>query len=386
MKVLHIHSGNLYGGVETFLATLARSRHLAPSMETSAALCFDGRIAAELRREGVPTSLLGAVRLRRPDSIWRARRALTQVLRRGGCDAAVCHQAWPLAIFGPVVKAAAVPLVSWIHMAHDRHWIDRLASRVVPDLIVCNSKFTASTLPPTSVPIEIAYYPVSAATGAIRAKDDLRRELDTPPDDVVITQVSRMESLKGHIVCLEALARLRDQPGWTCWQVGGAQRAVEQSYLESLRAAAERLGISSRIRFTGQRTDVSAVLAATDIFCQPNLAPEGFGITFIEAMRAGLPVVTTAMGGALEIVDDTCGVLLSPGGPTALASALGDTLLRLVTNRGERTRLGEAGRQRARILCDPALQMNRISDVLENVCRPTGLSSARAVTGWQRVH
>ena len=76
MKVLHVHSGNLYGGVETFLSTLAHARHAAPAMQMSVALSFDGKIGEELRAEGVDTPLLGEVRLRRLDSVWRARRAL----------------------------------------------------------------------------------------------------------------------------------------------------------------------------------------------------------------------------------------------------------------------------------------------------------------------
>lgn len=337
-------------------------------MRMSAALCFDDRIAAELRNEGVPTFILGPVRLRRPDRVWRARHALAQLLDGDRFDAAVCHQAWPHAIFGPVARAAGVPLVSWIHMRQSGgHWIERLAWRVEPDLIVCNSKFTASMLPPTSARVEIVYPPI---TGARRAEarsakaDAIRNELSTATDDVVIIQVSRMESIKGQMVCLEALAPLRDQPGWTCWQVGGAQRAFEQRYLDSLRATAEHLGISSRIRFAGERADVPDVLAASDIFCQPNLGPEGFGITFIEAMATGLPVVTSDIGGALEIVDETCGILVPPGDRTALAAAL----IRLVGDRGQREQLGIVGRERARSLCDPAVQMRHIADLMDGVC------------------
>lgn len=360
-NVLHIHSGNLYGGVETFLVTLARSRSLAPAMEMSAALCFDDRIAAELRREGVRTSILGATRIRRPDSIWRARHALAQRLRDDRVDVAVCHQAWPLALFGSIVKAAGVRLVSWVHMAQaGRHWIERLARRIEPDLIVCNSRFTASTLPPTSTRVEVVYPPLRFASTAPDARRAIRQELNTPENDVVIAQVSRMESLKGQRVCLEALAPLRDQPGWTCWQVGGAQRPDEQRYLDSLHAMAAQLGIAHRIRFTGERADVPDLLAASDIFCQPNLGPEGFGLSFVEAMAAGVPVVTSAIGGALEIVDDTCGVVVRAGDAPSLSTAL----RRLIEDRGTRARLRQGGPRRAQALCDPSTQMHLIEGLM----------------------
>ena len=160
LRVLHVHSGNLYGGVETFLLSLARFRALAPSMDMSVALTSDGRIAAELRGAGVPVTILGDARMSRPLSVRRARRALAALLRSDRPDVIVCHQPWPLALFGPVAKRHSVPLVLWMHMAASRHWLDRLAWRVRPGTIVCNSRFTASTLPRSSARVEVVYAPV----------------------------------------------------------------------------------------------------------------------------------------------------------------------------------------------------------------------------------
>ena len=66
MRVLYVHSGNLYGGVETLQVTLARHRDLCPAMEPSYALCFKGRLSEELIATGVPVHLLNAVRVSRP--------------------------------------------------------------------------------------------------------------------------------------------------------------------------------------------------------------------------------------------------------------------------------------------------------------------------------
>ena len=75
-----------------------------------------------------------------------------------------------------------------------------------------------------------------------------------------------------------------------------------------------------RVRFLGQRSDIPDVLGAADIHCQPNVDPEPFGVAFVEALHAGLPVVTTAIGAAPEVVDATCGVLV-PKDAGALAGA-----------------------------------------------------------------
>jgi len=365
MKVLHVHSGNLYGGVETFLLTLARSRRFAADMEMSVALCFDGRIAQELRAEGVVPFLVGDVRLRRPDKVRRARQTLRALIAAHSFDVVVCHQAWPHAIFGPVIKSAGIPFVSWVHMVQTgRHWLERLAGRIEPDCYLCNSNFTATALPKTSARVEVVHYPVSQGV-TVKGRTRSPSPGDASCTPCVIVQVSRMEAWKGQSVLIKALGYLQDEQEWTCWMVGGSQRPAEERYLESLRVDAVRLGIADRVTFMGQRSDVPALLAAADVFCQPNLEPEAFGISFVEALVAGLPVVTSAIGGALEIVDRTCGVLVNPGDPRALAIELSG----LLKDRGRREALGRGGPTRARLLCDPDAQMKRIAALLESVAR-----------------
>jgi glycosyltransferase involved in cell wall biosynthesis len=358
LRVLHVHSGNLYGGVETFLMSLARFRALAPSMDMSVALTSNGRIAADLRRAEVPVAILGETRLSRPLSVWRARRALAALVQSSRPDTIVCHQPWPLAIFGPVAKRSSIPLVLWMHMAAGRHWLDRLAWRVNPATVVCNSHFTASTLPASNARVEVVYAPLEMGSGGVFA-GSAGKPVPTP--HVVIIQVSRMEPLKGHAVLLEALARLRDRGDWTCWLAGGAQRPSEEQYVQSLRAQAGAMGIADRVVFLGERSDVADLLARADIYCQPNVEPDAFGLSLIEAMAAGLPVVTSALGGAKEVVDETCGVLVAPRDSGALASELAA----LVDDGVRRARLGAAGPARARRLCDPTTQMPQIAAILE---------------------
>jgi glycosyltransferase involved in cell wall biosynthesis len=184
----------------------------------------------------------------------------------------------------------------------------------------------------------------------------VRSEFQTAKEDVVIVQVGRMEPSKGHIVHLNALRVVSDLPGWTCWQVGGSQQPCELRYMRELKTTAFRLGIGDRVRFVGERSDVRRVLAAADIYCQPNVTPEGFGITFVEALCARLPVVTAAIGGALEVLNESCGLLLPANDPQQLANSL----RRLIQDGALRKKLGEAGPARARQLCDPATQLQQL--------------------------
>jgi hypothetical protein len=165
MRVLHVSAGNLYGGLETVLVTLARCRALSPALQCEFALCFAGRAEDELRATGATVHRLGEVRVRWPLSWLRARRALSRLIGRRGFDAVICHAPWSQAIFGPAVRAAGAASIFWLHdVAAERHWLERWAARVVPDLAICNGRFAAASLPAIypHTPVEVIYCPVAA--------------------------------------------------------------------------------------------------------------------------------------------------------------------------------------------------------------------------------
>ena len=263
------------------------------------------------------------------------------------------------------MRRAGVPLVLWVHDATSgRHWTERWAKRTRPDLAICNSHYTSGLLPSLyeGVPVAVVYAPIDVSPPRLSAaeREAVRAEFQTAGDAVVIIQASRMQAWKGHGVVLEALDRLRGLGTWVWWIAGGAQRGEETSYLDALVASARRSGIGDRLRWLGERQDVRRLLAAADVHCQANVAPEPFGIAYVEALAAGLPVVASSAGGAIEIVDNSCGVLVPPRDAEALARALGP----LIADAGIRAKLGAGAVVRARELCDPASQMRRLADAL----------------------
>jgi len=367
VRILHLHSGNLYGGVETLLVTLANLRHLCPEMEPDFALCFEGRLSRELSSAGVPVHLLGPVRISQPWTAWSARRRLRELLRRERYDAVLCHMPWPLVIFGRTARAAGQKVVFWAHSGHSgQSRLERMARRITPDRAISNSGFVGASLSNLypNLAAHVMHYPVALTESSDTPERRVaaRREQGVDDGTAVIIQVSRFEAWKGHLLHLDALSRLKSH-NWVCWMVGGPQNPADQRQYDEVRSTAERLGVAGRVQFLGQRSDVAQLLAGADIFCQPNEGPEPFGIVFVEALWSSLPVVTTAMGGALEILNDSCGLLTPPGDPDSLAAALD----RLIQSPELRAQLGKAGPARARHLCDPAAQMH----VLETLVRDT---------------
>ena len=349
--------------------TLAAHRAAASDMIQEYAFCFTGKPADELRATGATVHILGGVRYSRPWTMIPARRALARLLRTGDFDIVICHEVWVFGIFASVVRRRGLPLVLW---THDRHGngghLDRLARRTRPDMIIANSHWSTEGLERfmPGVPYRVLYCPVELdAPAPASGRAELRRRFQTGDRDVVVLQIGRWEPHKGHLAHLEALATLRDIPDWICWQVGAPQRESEQAYFEEVRARAGALGIEDRVRFLGWQPDLAAVRASADIYCQPNIDPEPFGLTVVEALSAGLPVLASAEAGPLEIVTPDCGVLVRAGSATEIAAGL----RRLLTDPDDRRRLGAHGPSRARQLCEPSQQVRQLAQLLDGLSR-----------------
>lgn len=114
-------------------------------------------------------------------------------------------------------------------------------------------------------------------------------------------------------------------------------------YRENLRAIAQEAGVADMVRFAGECEDVPALLAAADVFVLPS-SVEPFGMSPVEAMAAGVPVVVTRTGGLAEIVTDGVDGLLVPvHDPDAIAAAI----VRICNDPELRAALVTAGRTRA---------------------------------------
>lgn len=366
--VLHVHSGNLFGGIERALLTCVDNLQFAPSLRFEFALCFEGKFAESLRRTGQPVHRLPQVRTRNPLSIFTARRALWHLLQSNRYDTVVCHSPWSHSMFAPVVAQAHLPGIFWAHNhLSGRHWLEKWASRTPPAFVISNSHYTDRSVPKifSEVPHRVLYCPANLRSPKLTPdnRSCIRSQFQTPADAVVLIQVSRPEPGKGHALLLDAAAKLGNERNWFVWFVGGAQRSEEANYLHSLRQQAQQMGIADRVRFAGERDDIPQLMAAADVFCHPNLFPESFGLVFIEALAVGLPVLTFDMGGASEIVKEDCGILVQPRDKKSFDAEL----QRLVFVSSIRRRLSSCGPARSHELCDPARILPELERIITKV-------------------
>jgi glycosyltransferase involved in cell wall biosynthesis len=173
-------------------------------------------------------------------------------------------------------------------------------------------------------------------------------------DEALIVGIGRLTAQKDFASLLQALALLpADARGWRCIIAG------EGELQQDLAGLTRDLGLSDRVRLAGLVPDVRGLLAAADIFCLPSRF-EGLPLVLLEAMAAGLPVAAFAIDGIADVVTDGVQArLVAPGDTCGLASALGA----LMADRGERRRLGEAGR----LLVGAQYDFNRVILQLEKV-------------------
>ena len=171
-------------------------------------------------------------------------------------------------------------------------------------------------------------------------RDRLRRERNLPLDRVVCLFVGRLSREKGVMELLEAWRRLQPSdavlvvagPDMTghAWDAGGPGRAF-----------VERHGLSASVRFVGPLADVAPMIKTADLVVQPSHF-EALGLSAIEALACGVPLVASAVGGLLDfVVEGENGRLCPPRDPVALAACIGP----LLADGGTRVQLASRARE-----------------------------------------
>jgi glycosyltransferase involved in cell wall biosynthesis len=152
----------------------------------------------------------------------------------------------------------------------------------------------------------------------------VRRELGIPPDSPVLGIVGDLIPLKGQEVFLKAASVVAEDWPAAHFLVVGSPRAdaSSQRYSQGLCALSESLGLDPRVIFTGRRSDIPAVLNALDALVVASATETG-PLVLLEALACGVPVVSTPVGRAPELLrDGLVGYLYELGNHEALAGRL----------------------------------------------------------------
>ncbi len=341
--VVHIFGTLLPGGAERQALALVRHADAAQWRFSAINCCAaENALAEEFEAAGCPVHVLDKFSTSYPSFL----RQLRSLIRSLAPD--VVHT-WLYApgFWGRAAarwaKAAAI-VASTRTGALYRHWyegvLDRWLSRRTATRIV-NSRGVADNLV-THVgirPEQIRVIYNGVATDRLAASSDraaLRRRLGWPPEAPVLLSVGRLVPEKNYPLMLRVVARLRTRHAGLRWYVAGWGRLESE-----LKSQAASLGLSDAVGLMGARDDVADLLHAADLFVMTSTS-EGFSNALLEAMWVGLPVVSTRVNGAVEVIrSGENGVLVDvadePGVERAVDRLLNDEPVRLALGAAARS-------------------------------------------------
>jgi len=190
------------------------------------------------------------------------------------------------------------------------------------DLVICSSSYAATRLEHLNVRRIALETEVGVADVVER-----RAVQNQQPGKLRMLHVGRVVRTKGLRDAIRALAELTDLPDVTLAIAGDGED------LASCRAEAEQLGVAARLRFLGRqtRTQVEEHYRNSDLLLFPSFR-EPTGIVLFEAMRHGLPIITTDIGGPGYVVTDACGIRVPATNPNQFSHELANAIRNLATN------------------------------------------------------
>ncbi len=340
IKVVQMVEDMKVGGLERVIANIALGIDRGRYANEVWCLSRGGAVADELERLGCAVTVMGVDNYHRPRQllglIGRLRKARPDIVHTHGYFAGTAGRI--------AAKMTGVPVV--IHHVHSTYWgyrtknllTERLLALGTARVACCSqavARFVLDTEKISSTKVSVIYNGIREPQAGAKAAAALRRELNLCPDDQVVGTVASLTPHKGHRHLLEAAAKVvRRVPRAKFLLVGDGPLRRE------LIRQADALGITSHLTFCGVRQDVPDLLALMDLFVLPSCEREGLGITLIEAMACGKPVIGTAIGGIPEVISaEVTGLLVPPADSRALAEAMGS----LLHDPDRRRRMGEAG-------------------------------------------
>lgn len=325
LSVVHVLAPAPYGGLETVVEVLAPAQ-AAAGLDVTVVGVFDADPADQPFWRSVSASGVRAIPLVLPGRRYGAERErIREILAAIPGGVLHTHGYRPDVVDAPVARAMGVPTVTTVHGFTTGSWRNRFYEWMQRrsyrrfDAVVAVSERLRSQVVASGVAdarvhaVRNAWRPSAAAL----SREEARRVLNLPPDHPVVGWVGRLHPGKGPDVALRAFAAAPRDATLVFIGDGPARGSLE--------TLAESLGVNGRVRFAGRVPGAGRLLRSLDAFLMSSWS-EGTPMVILEAMSAGVPIVTTAVGGIPDVVSAAEAVLVPAGDVGGLCRGLSSVL------------------------------------------------------------
>ncbi len=364
MRICQILPQMNIGGVET--GTLDLSGFLHRIGHHVVVISHGGVLVGRLTEQGIEHVTMPVHRKELFTILWTAWR-VRRFCQKNGIDIVHARSRVPGWIAWLATRGTRTKFVTTAHGAYRPHFASRVMAWgqkvIVPSTAIWNymtEKFGVAQdrLCLIHRGIDLSQFEVSV------------RQKIQPDGPIVVGMVGRITPLKGHETFLQALALARQKNPRITGKIVGDCPAKRPAIGENLIALAQRLGLTNSVVFENARPDVEKVYRELDILVMASLVPESFGRVLVEAQASGVPVIASALGGILDIVEDgRTGTLFAAGDALALAGAMGKVAGDPVGAR----RMSDAALTKARQEFAMEKMAGRTLDVYTDVLRPKNI-------------
>ncbi|MFH0827588.1 MAG: glycosyltransferase [Candidatus Omnitrophota bacterium] len=359
MKILQILPELNVGGVERGTVDLAKE--LVKLGHKAVVVSNGGNLTADIEAAGVIHYCLPV----HSKSIWniiRMSSKLAKIIRKEEIDIVHARSrmpAWPAFFACRKTNTAFITTCHGYYQKHFFSFVMGWGKRV----IVPSNVIARHMIEDFKVPHErIRLIPRSVDLGEFKYSSPEKRIGNI----FNVGIIGRLTPIKGHLDFIKAMAKVSGvNPNIKIWIVGDAP-ASKGAYKEQLRVLTKRLGLEACTEFLGTQKDVPSILLHLNLLVLATTTQEAFGRVIIEAQACGVPVVATAVGGVIDIIEnEKTGLLVPPSHPRAMA----DAIIRVMNDKALAVKMAEEAYKKVREKYGIEMMVGKTLEVYKEACR-----------------
>jgi len=268
-------------------------------------------------------------------------------------------------------KIINIPQVCHVRMFHDLSIVEKCIARWIHSFIYISKAIRQSYIS-QGIPSEkgsVIFNPVNEDVSV--AKDQatqIRNEFEITQQDRLIVNVGRLDWWKGHDYFIKAISIVsKSNPYIKALIVGPAvSTPICCDYYKRLQKLVAEMKLSRHVIFTGFRSDIPQLMAASDIVVHSSSEPQPFGRVVVEGMLAGRPVIATAGGGVLDIIEDKVTGLLVP---MKDAEAMAKAIKYILKSPEDAQQIGLQAQKSAKYRFNVCKHVNAVQNIYESIIK-----------------